>query len=66
LVTRFITPNADFFVRGHQGIPDKVNPENFRFRLFNDSSTIKSNKAPSVDFDDEDDEDHLPFAKFSL
>jgi hypothetical protein len=65
-VTRFITPNSDFFIRGHQGIPDRVDAETFRFRIFNDSSTILSLPPYKLILDENDDEDRLPLANFSL
>lgn len=34
LVSNFITPNEDFFIRGHQAIPSKIDPAKFKFKLF--------------------------------
>jgi Oxidoreductase molybdopterin binding domain len=66
LVTQFITPNENFFVRGHQAIPDMVDPETFCFSLFNDSQSVSSIHKPNYVSDEEDDDENLPFAKLSL
>ncbi len=38
LVSSFITPNSEFFVRGHQHIPDRVDGDTFLFKVFNQLS----------------------------
>jgi hypothetical protein len=38
LVSSFITPNSEFFVRGHQHIPDRVDKDTFLIKIFNQIS----------------------------
>jgi sulfite oxidase len=35
LVTHFITSNAEFFVRGHQHIPECISPDSYRLSILN-------------------------------
>ena len=38
LVSSFITPTSEFFVRGHQHIPDRVDKDTFLIKIFNQIS----------------------------
>lgn len=49
LVASFITPNDEFFIRGHQAIPQKANPDKYKLKIFD---TLKAHQKPHEEGDD--------------
>lgn len=58
LVSSFITPNSEFFIRAHQATPPRADPNKFKLKVFNNLSSAKVEK-------DEDEED-TPIMKLRL